>query len=217
MEQKKGFTSFLKGLGLVKDDVGGSSAETTKDSVSGSSPPAKPFFVSPSPTSGGEDAARVEALKTSVLNTSPIIAQFMQNFELVKGTIQNDDTACVKAALAVTRVSKVALIEELDRTVAAAFLHAKKSADNDRTKSRDSTVGVFEKDLQTAKEEVHKLEASIAEMQQALAQKKTTEVDLQKKIRDAEANLLRQDEKIKALFSEVEQFIDSLRKTFSVL
>lgn len=209
----KGFKSLLIAGGLVTPDESPSGAMPT------ASPPPQstaqpPLQVVPS---GNADAGMVNSLKASVLGSSPIIGQFMQNVDVARGSFPNDETACMKAALAFTRVDKADLQGELNRTVAAALLHAKKSTESERKNARERAVGSLEKELAAVNDDVKAAMARITELQQSIVTKQTTAAQLQGKIRDAEADLQRQDNVVNASFAQVEQYIASLGQTFARL
>jgi predicted RNase H-like nuclease (RuvC/YqgF family) len=166
---------------------------------------------------GNADADMVSKLRASVLGASPIIGQFMQNVELVRPQFPNDESACMRAALAFTRVDKAALQGELNRTVAAAFLQAKKGTENERRKTRAGAVGSLEQELSTVDADIKGMQSRIAELQQSIATQQAKAGQLQGKVRDAEADLQRQDNVVNASFAQVEQYIASLTQTFAKL
>lgn len=208
----KGLKSLLATAGLITSDESPLDIPSTAPSPQSVATP--PFQVV---QTGSADMAQVNSLKASVLGASPIIGQFMQNVELVRAQFPNDEMACMKAALAFTRVDKATLQGELDRTVAAALLHAKKSTEGERRKARDGAVGSLEKEFSTVSEEVKEMEARVLELQQSIVTKRAAAGQLQGRVRDAEADLQRQDNVVNASFAQVEQYIASLKQVFSKL
>lgn len=211
------FKQLLVGAGLATSD----------EPLVGSQPTAASPLPPPRPQpqvpplqvvqTGGADAGMVNSLKARVLGASPIIGQFMQNVEIVRTQFPNDESACMKAALAFTRVDGATLLGELDRPVAAAFLQAKKATEGARQKAHDATVGSLQQQISAVNEEVAAMEAQLAQLQQSIANKKVVVADLQGKAREAEADLFRQDNVVGASFAQVEQYITLLKQMFAKL
>jgi len=179
-------------------------------------PPAQSW--SPTPVqSTSFDPDMVSKIKSSVFGASPIINQFMQNLDLVRPQFPNDESACMRAALAFTRVDKNTLIGELNRTVAAALLHTKSGLENEHKKARDSAVGGLESQLSSVNSDITDTGNQINQLQQALASKQANATDLQGKIRDAEASLQQQDAVVKGSLTQVEQYVAQLGQTFAKL
>jgi|SRR5579859_1542832 len=169
------------------------------------------------PQAGIADPEMVGKIKSSVFAASPIISQFMQNLELVRPQFPNDEGACMKAALAFTRVDKNSLISELNKTVSAALLHTRSGLESEHKRARDSAVGGLEQQLSSINSEISDTTNQIAQLQQAIAGKQVAATDLQGKIRDAEANLQQQDAVVKGSLTQVEQFVANLGQTFARL
>ena len=163
------------------------------------------------------DPDMVNKIKTTVFSASPIINQFMQNLDLVRPQFPNDEAACMKAALAFTRVDKNSLIGELNRTVSAALLHTKNSLENEHKKARDAAVGGLESQLSSVNSDITTMGNQIMDLQQSVSTKQASATDLQGKIKDAEANLQQQDNVVKGSLAQVEQFIGTLGQTFAKL
>lgn len=163
------------------------------------------------------DPDTVTKLKSLVLGSSPIIGQFIQNIEVARSQFPNDEMARLKAALAFTKVAKSDLIEELNRTVAASLVHAKKSTESERSSARASSVGDLDKQCATITADINTAKGHIVELQQAIADKQSILGGLQQKIQNIETDLQRQDGVINASFAEVEIFINLLGKTFTTL
>jgi len=163
------------------------------------------------------DQDMVNKIRTSVFSASPILNQFMQNLDLVRPQFPNDEGACMRAALAFTRVDKNTLIGEINRTVSAALAHTKNGLENEHKKARDSAVGPLEAQLQTATSDITAIGSQITGLQQSLTDKQASATDLQGKIRDAEANLQQQDDVVKGSLAQVEQYITVLGQTFAKL
>ena len=213
-----------QGLGLLTSDDGASAdpGNTPGSSTPASSspvtlPPLKVVSSSSMMMTAGANPEMVNKLKASVLGSSPILGQFMQNVEIARKSFPGDDVACMRAALAFTSVDKATLTGELDRTVASSLILAKKGTETERKNARASAVGRLENELQSVNSDIERMNAEIAELQNAVTQKKMDGVQLQGRIQNAEADLQRQDGAVNASFAQVEQFIASLKQTISTL
>ncbi len=217
--------SFLKKLGLVEDDSPAPvTAPAPAPTAAPSYAPATYAFQSPSglpaqtlTTGAPSDPDMVNKIKSAVFGASPIITQFMQNLELVRPQFPNDEGACMKAALAFTRVDKNSLVGELNKTVAAALIHTRQSLDNEHKKARESAVGGLEQQLSSINSEIQATIAQITELQSQITAKQATTTDLQSKIRDAEANLQQQDAVVKGSLTQVEQYVANFGQTLARL
>lgn len=221
--------SLLKKLGLVEDDSAPPVTTPAPAQAGGNSitipatsqyAPATYAFQSPAQTSYQAAPANpdmVNKIKDSVFGASPIFTQFMQNLELVRPQFPNDEGACMKAALAFTRVDKNSLVAELNKTVAAALIHTRQSLDNEHKKARESAVGGLEQQLSSINSEIQATIAQITELQSQITAKQAATTDLQAKIRDAEANLQQQDAVVKGSLTQVEQYVANFGQTLSRL
>lgn len=208
------FKDMLTKAGLVTDDTPPRLA-TPKPMPVAPASVAAPYGNSASQGAQNVDPEMVSKLKTMVLGASPIISQFMQNVEIVRPQFPNDESACMKAALAFTRVEKTVLVDELNRTVSAALLHAKKSMENDRLSARKNAIGSLDTDLESANSSIKEKEAQIIALQQSITQTRATITELQGKIQNVEADLRRQDNTVNASFTQVEQYVTLLGQTFT--
>lgn len=163
------------------------------------------------------DAETVNKLKGLVLDSSPIIKQFMKNVELVRAQFPNDENACMKAALAFTQVAKTNLIAELNQAVAASLLHVKKTTETDRQSARATSVGDLDKQSNSLTGDIKDMEGRIVELQQSIADKRASLGTVTQKIQAIELDLQKQDAIIAASFTEVENFVATLGKVFATL
>lgn len=163
------------------------------------------------------DKETVDKLKALILGSSPSIQRFMQQVEVARAAFPNDQSACLKAALAFTGVAKADLVQELNRTVAAALLHAKKTTETDRASTRTKAVGDLDNQVTSLNQDIKAMEAKIVELQQGIVDKRAGLATVQQKIQAIEVDLQKQDAIISASFIEVEQFIDLLGKNFATL
>ena len=221
----KGLLDAAKGLatdlGLRKDDP-----EDGASSGDGSHPPpAQPFTTavnSALPVSGiiaGADPQKVEVIKGAVLKSSPVLATFMANCETMKKAFPNDETARMRAGLAMMggNVDKATLLDEMKRTVSAALLHTRNGADQDRTRARTELVGPLEQELAATSEEIGRLQVQHAELGRLIAEKQGRVGTITGSISEADTRLQQQDAVVKASFTEVERFIAALTLSFSQL
>lgn len=178
--------------------------------------PSNPTFV-PFANNASSDPELVKRLKASVFGDSAILGQFLQNVETVQPSFPNDELAAMKAALAFTRVKKEALLDELNRTVAASLLHTKSSLENEHNKARDAAVGNIQSQLSSINSDIQSTQAQIAQLQSSIAPKQANVSALQGQIRDAEQLLSQQDAVVKASLSVVEQYVATLTQTFTRL
>lgn len=204
-------------FGLVTDDSPPKVATPTPVAPSPAFVPAQAPSIPLVRNTSMADAEIVNKLKTQVVDASPIVKRFMQNVDLVRSQLPNDETACMKAALAVTQVAKANLIDELNRPIAAALLHAKKNMDTDRQSARSASVGDLDTQSNSLTSDIKDMEGRIAELQQSIATKQTTLATVKQKIRDIELDLQKQDAIIAASFIEVENSIAALGKVFATL
>lgn len=215
--------------GLVTNDDDGTPPPASppppavNSGVSASSTP-QPSVVQPSSFSsmpsylGAADPEMVASIKNAVLKASPVLAVFMANCELMMKAFPHDESARMKAALAMTQgADKNALLSEMQSTVAAALAHAKAGAESEHTQERTRAVGALESKLESLNADIAAIESEITRLGKSVVEKRTAMVQLQNDIQTAEGELQKQDAKVKASFTEVERMLALLSQTFNQL
>lgn len=167
---------------------------------------------------GAADSSIVNSIKDAVIGASPVLVSFLATCEKMKKAFPNDESARMRAALAMTDgVDKNTLLGEIQRTVAAALTHAKAAGDEQRKQERDRAVGSIEREMQNVQGQVTSIEADITRLETSLSEKRTRMVTLQGEVRTAETSLQQQEATVKASFAEVDRTLALLSQTFNQL
>lgn len=208
-----GFKDLSRKLHITEpDDNEAPSASVTHAAPAGVAQPVS--YTAPVssyvPSVVGADPDTVAKLKDRVLKSSPILAQFMQNVDKVRAQFPNDETSCMKAALAFTGVDKTVLSHELSTTVNAALLHTKGDLDTQRNKAHDAEVGTLQQQLTALSNDVTQLQQTLTAKQQSIS-------SLQAQIHTVETTLQQQDSVVKSSIAQVEQEIAHLGQTFNLI